>query len=62
MQRLAGSSRDAALIPILEAYANANLAPSDRKPIQQSIDRIRVQSEQAPRIRAETNAWLAAHP
>ena len=62
MQRLAGSSRDAALIPILEAFANANLAPTDRKPIQQAVDRIRYESMQAPRIRSETAAWLAAHP
>jgi aminopeptidase N len=61
MQRLSGSSRDAALIPVLEAYANANLAASDRKPIQQAIDRIRSESLQVPRIRSETAAWLAAH-
>ena len=41
MQRLAAGSRDAALIPVLESYANANLAESDRKPVQQAIDRIR---------------------
>ena len=62
MQRLAGSSRDPALIPVLEGYANANLAPTDRKPIQQAVDRIRYESTQAPRIRAETAAWLTAHP
>ena len=62
MQRLAGSSSDAALIPVLEAYANANLAASDRKPIQQAIDRIRYESAQARRIRTETAEWLTAHP
>ena len=41
MQRLAGASRDAALIPVLENYAKANLAESDRKPIQRAVDRIR---------------------
>jgi aminopeptidase N len=61
MQRLAGSSQDAALIPVLEAYAAANLAQSDRKPIQQSIDRIRSQSEQARRIRSEVSAWFQTH-
>jgi hypothetical protein len=50
------------LIPVLEGYANANLAPTDRKPIQQAVDRIRYESTQAPRIRAETAAWLTAHP
>ena len=62
MQRLAGSSRDPALIPVLENFANANLAATDRKPIQQAVDRIRYESTQAPRIRTETTAWLAAHP
>jgi aminopeptidase N len=62
MQRLSATSKDAALIPILEAYANANLAATDRKPIDQSIDRIRAQSARAPRINAETAQWLAVHP
>jgi aminopeptidase N len=61
MQRLAGDSNDAALIPVLEAYAKANLAESDRAPVQRSIDRIRFQSAQLPRIQAETAQWLAAH-
>ncbi|MBW0007317.1 MAG: M1 family metallopeptidase [Sphingomonas sp.] len=62
MQRLAAASRDASLIPVLESYANANLAATDRKPIQQAVDRIRYESTQAGRIRTETAAWLAAHP
>jgi aminopeptidase N len=62
MQRLASSSRDPSLIPVLEAYAKANLAESDRKPIEQAIDRIRSQSAQTARIHAETAAWLQAHP
>ena len=62
MQRLASSSRDPALIPILEAYARANLGESDRKPIQQTVDRIRSESAQTQRIQAETSAWLQAHP
>ena len=62
MQGLAGASRDAALIPVLDAYAQSNLAETDRKPIQQAIDRIRYESTQASRIRTETAAWLAAHP
>jgi aminopeptidase N len=62
MQRLAGSSRDPALIPILEDYAKAHLAESDRKPIQQAIDRIRSESAQSARIQAETEQWLKAHP
>jgi len=62
MQRLAEGGRDAALIPVLEDYAKANLAESDRKPVQQEIDRIRAQSSQLPRIQSETAAWLKAHP
>ena len=38
--RLAGRGADASLIPTLEAYANANLASSDRKPVNEAIDRI----------------------
>ena len=62
MQRLASTSRDPALIPILEGYAKDHLAASDRKPIQQAIDRIRSESAQTARIKAETDAWLKAHP
>jgi aminopeptidase N len=62
MQRLAQSSRDPGLIAVLEAYAKANLAESDRKPIQQATDRIRAESAQTARIRAETAEWLEAHP
>ena len=62
MQRLVGASNDASLIPGLDAYAKANLAATDRKPIDQAIDRLRFQSSSLPRIRAETKAWLAAHP
>jgi aminopeptidase N len=60
MQRLVASSHDPAFIPVLEAYAKANLAESDRKPIQQSIDRIRYESAELPRIQSETAAWLRA--
>jgi aminopeptidase N len=62
IQRLAGGSSDPALIPTLERYASANLAPSDRKPVEQAIGRIRFRAAQAPRIKTETAAWLAAHP
>jgi aminopeptidase N len=62
MQRLTGGSNDPSLIATLEAYANANLAATDRKPIEQAVDRIRFASSQLPRIKAETNAWLRTHP
>jgi len=62
MQRLVGGSSDAKLIPTLEAYAKANLAATDRKPIDQAIDRIRFQASTLPRIRSEVAAWIKANP
>lgn len=62
MQRLAASSKDPSLIPVLEGYAGANLAASDRKPIDQAIDRLRFEGSAQPRIRSETAQWLQAHP
>jgi aminopeptidase N len=62
MQRLVRSSSDASLIPTLESYAIANLAATDRKPIEQAVDRLRFESSSLPRIRAEVKAWLQAHP
>jgi aminopeptidase N len=62
MQRLVATSHDPAFIPVLEVFAKANLAEADRKPIQQSIDRIRFESAQLPRIQAQTADWLRAHP
>ena len=61
MQRLVASSHDPAFIPVLESYAQANLGEADRKPIQQSIDRIRYESAELPRVQSETAAWLRAH-
>ena len=61
MRRLASASHDASLIPTLESYAEAQLAATDRKPIHQTIDRIRSQSSEIPRIQSETAQWLAAH-
>jgi len=62
MQRLSFGSNDAALIPILESYASANLASTDRKPIEAAVDLLRFESSQMPRIKSETTAWLQAHP
>jgi thiamine biosynthesis lipoprotein ApbE len=62
IQRLTGGSSDATLIPLLENYANANLAASDRKPVEQAIDRIRFEAGKLPRERSEVDAWLASHP
>ena len=62
MQRLVGASSDAALIPVLEAYAKANLAASDRKPIDQAIDRIRFESSTAAAHPHRDDSLAAAHP
>jgi aminopeptidase N len=62
MQRLVASSNDASLIPTLQSYANANLAATDRKPIDQAIDQLRFESSTLPRVRSEVAAWLKSHP
>jgi aminopeptidase N len=62
MQRLVSGSNDASLIATLESYAKTNLAATDRKPIEQAIDRLRFRSSTLPRIRSEVAAWLQAHP
>jgi aminopeptidase N len=62
MQRLVEGSTDASLIPTLESYAKANLAETDRAPINQAIDRLRWEGTRQPRIKSELSAWLAAHP
>ncbi len=61
VQRLVAGSHDTAFVPVLEKYASEHLAATDRKPIQQSIDRIRYESSQIGRIQSETAAWLKAH-
>jgi hypothetical protein len=50
------------MIPVLERYAAANLAASDRAPIEQAIDRIRFESTRLPRIKGEVAQWLKLHP
>jgi puromycin-sensitive aminopeptidase len=61
MERLSAGSSDASLIPILDAYAKANLAPTDRKPVDQAIGRIRFDVGKLPRERSEVSAWLKSH-
>jgi aminopeptidase N len=62
MQRLAAGSNDPSMISTLNAYAKANLKPTDRKPIDQAIDRIRFDSARQPRIKAEVWRWLKSQP
>jgi aminopeptidase N len=62
MERLTAPASDASLIPTLQSYAQANLAPTDRKPIDHAIDQLQFRASTQPRLRAELAAWLAAHP
>jgi len=62
MQRLVQNSGDAELIPILERYASANLAATDRKPVEQAIDRIRFDAERRKRNAPQIAEWLRGHP
>jgi aminopeptidase N len=59
--RLAANSDDPSLITKLNDYAKANVADSDRRPLDQAIERIRWRSSTNPRIARETAAWLAKH-
>ncbi len=62
MERLSASSSDLSLVPILDSYAKANLAPTDRKPVDEAIERIRFEAAKLPRERSEMGAWLSSHP
>ena len=61
MERLSAGSSDTSLVPLLQAYASANLKPSDRKPVDQAIDRIQFEAGKLPRERSQVAAWLQAH-
>jgi aminopeptidase N len=56
--RIASGSHDGATIGKLEAYANGNISATDRKPIDQAINRIRVRLGNEGRIKSEVAAWL----
>ena len=62
IQNLTLNSADASLIPIIEAYAAANLAESDRAPIRRSADRIRFDVEKRRRIAPQVAEWLRTNP
>jgi aminopeptidase N len=59
--QLVQESGDAALVPKLLAYANANLRAEDRRPVEQAVGRIRWKAEYRPRVRAEVIGWLKNH-
>jgi len=56
--RLAQSGNDPALVGMLEAYAKANVAEADRRPIDEALAKMRARAAAAPRIAAESTAWL----
>jgi aminopeptidase N len=56
--RLASGSHNADTIAKLQAYADANIAASDRKPIDQAITVIRVRLATEQRTKSETVEWL----
>jgi aminopeptidase N len=60
--RIASGSHNAATIAKIDAYAKANIAANNRKPIDQAIAAIRVRLAIEPRIKAETIEWLRSHP
>jgi hypothetical protein len=60
--RLAAGSGKKETIAKLQAYANANLAPTSRKPIEQTINAINVRLATEPRIKSEVGQWLASRP
>ena len=59
--RVGGGSEKAETIDKLNAYANAHIAATDRKPIDQAIAGIKVRLATEPRIKAQTLAWLNAN-
>jgi aminopeptidase N len=60
--RLGMDSHKPSTIDKLDAYADAHVAASDRKPIDQTIAILRTRFDRQPRLQSETKAWLAAHP
>ena len=61
MGRLASGSHSEATIAKLESYAQANISASDRKPIDQAINIIRVRLGNEARVKSETREWLRSH-
>lgn len=58
--RLADLSSDPAVAKMLEDYATANVAASDRRPVEEALGKIRWRAQSRPRIASETAAWLKA--
>ena len=59
LAQLGSGSRKQATIDKLDAYAQANVGASDRKPIERVTAAIATHLAQLPRMTGETGAWLA---
>jgi aminopeptidase N len=59
--RIASSSHKAETIAKLNAYADAHIAATSRKPIDQTVNVIKVRLETEPRIKSQVKAWLDSH-
>jgi aminopeptidase N len=59
--RLASSSHKAETIDKLQKYADAHIAASSRKPIDQAVNVIKVRLETEPRVKSQVAAWLQSH-
>lgn len=58
--RMVAASGDEEVARTLEAYAEANVAATDRRPVDEALGKIRWRVESSPRIARETAAWLKA--
>ena len=59
--RLASGSHKAETIAKLQHYANAHIAATSRKPIDQAINVIKVRLATEPRIKSQVGEWLQGH-
>jgi aminopeptidase N len=59
--RIAGGSNKPETIGKLQAYADAHIAPTSRKPIDESINRIKTRLATRPRVKAGIAQWLQAN-
>ena len=58
---LGSGSRKQATVDKLDAYARANVAVSDRKPIERVTGVIATRITQLPRMKSGSSVWLASH-
>jgi aminopeptidase N len=61
VSRLVEDSGDPALVPKLQAYAQANLGADDRRPVDQAVGRMQWKAANRPRVRDEVIGWLRTH-